>query len=103
MYIDRTFNAGQFMQSRDRIHRVGLRHDEQVTYHLLIAHDTIDQTVHARLQAKEQRMLNLLDDPNIPVVDMPVSTDQLSGAEDEEDLDFEAVIRHLRETIATHR
>jgi SNF2 family DNA or RNA helicase len=103
VYLDRTFNAGQFMQSRDRIHRVGLRQDEQVTYHLLIARDTIDQTVHARLQAKEQRMLNLLDDPNIPVVDMPVSTDQLSGAEDEEDLDFEAVIRHLRETIATHR
>jgi len=103
VYVDRTFNAGQFMQSRDRIHRVGLREDEHVTYHLLITRDTIDQTVHTRLQAKEQRMLAFLDDPNIPVIDMPVSTDQLSGAEDEEDLDFDAVVRHLRNVVAAQR
>ena len=60
---------------------------------------TIDQTVQARLLAKEQRMLGFLDDPNIPVVDLPVSTDQLSGGEDEEELDFEAVIEHLREVV----
>ena len=44
-------------------------------------------------------MLGFLDDPNIPVVDLPVSTDQLSGGEDEEELDFEAVIEHLREVV----
>jgi len=96
VYLDRTFNAGQFMQSRDRIHRVGLAGDELVTYHLLISKATIDQTVNTRLEAKEQRMLNLLDDPDIPVQDLPVSTDELSGSEDEEDLDFAAVIEHLR-------
>jgi SNF2 family DNA or RNA helicase len=101
VYVDRTFNAGQFMQSRDRIHRVGLTPDEIVTYHLLVTQGTIDQTVHDRLLAKEGRMLALLDDPNIPVVDLPVSTDQLSGTEDEEELDFAAVIEHLR--AVTHR
>lgn len=96
VYLDRTFNAGQFMQSRDRIHRVGLRPDEVVTYHLLIAKGTIDETVNTRLQEKEETMLRLLDDQDIPVLELPVSTDQLSGSDDEEALDFAAVIQHLR-------
>lgn len=97
VYLDRTFNAGQFMQSRDRIHRVGLQPDETVTYHLLVGEGTIDEVVHARLLAKEARMMAFLDDPNIPVVDFPVSTDQLSGTEDEEALDFRAVVEQLRQ------
>lgn len=96
VYLDRTFNAGQFMQSRDRIHRVGMPAGVTVNYHLLVTEGTIDEVVHARLLAKETRMLALLDDPNIPVVELPVSTDQLSGTEGEEALDFDAVIEHLR-------
>jgi len=101
IYLDRTFNAGQFIQSRDRIHRVGLRPDEEVTYHLLMSEGTIDETVDRRLQTKEQRMADVLNDPGIPSVALQVSTDHLSGPDDEEEaLDFAAVIEDLRSRVA---
>jgi SNF2 family DNA or RNA helicase len=100
IYLDRTFNAGQFIQSRDRIHRVGLAPEERVTYHLLLSHDTIDETVDWRLAEKEQRMLALLDDPDIPNVGFQIATDHLSGPdEEEEEIDFEAVLEDIRKRI----
>lgn len=100
VYLDRTFNAGQFIQSRDRIHRVGLRLDETVTYHLLLSEATIDQTIDARLLAKEERMMALLDDPDLPATELQISTDHLCGPdEQEEEIDFEAVIEDLRRRL----
>jgi SNF2 family DNA or RNA helicase len=72
IYLERTFNAGQFIQSRERIHRVGLERHEEVTYHLLISQGTIDETVDARLAAKEQRMMDVLDDPDLPVAELDI-------------------------------
>ncbi len=104
IYLDRTFNAGQFMQSRDRIHRVGLAAGEEVTYHLLLSEGTIDETVDRRLHDKEQRMFDVLDDPNIPTAGMQVSTDHLSGPDEEEEaIDFDAVIQDLQRRLQRHR
>ncbi len=97
IYVDRTFNAGQYIQSRERIHRVGLLPDEHVTYHLLISVRTIDETVDRRLDVKEQRMLALLDDPDLPGVALEVATDHVSGEDEaEEEVDFLEVIRDLQ-------
>lgn len=98
IYLDRTFNAGQFIQSRERIHRVGLQPNEEVTYHILLTQGTIDETVDNRLTTKEQRMMDVLDDPDVPAAALEVSTDHLSGPDDsEEEIDFQAVIDHLRQ------
>jgi SNF2 family DNA or RNA helicase len=98
IYLDRTFNAGQFIQSRERIHRVGLERNEDVTYHILLTQGTIDETVDSRLTMKEQRMMDVLDDPDVPTAALEVSTDHLSGPDDsEEEIDFDAVIEHLRQ------
>jgi SNF2 family DNA or RNA helicase len=94
VYVDRSFNAGQFIQSRNRIHRVGLLPDEDVTYHLLLTEGSIDEVVNRRLTEKETTMNQLLDDDDAPVVALPVSTGDLFGTEDE--LDFDAVIEQLR-------
>jgi SNF2 family DNA or RNA helicase len=94
IYVDRSFNAGQFIQSRNRIHRVGLLPHEDVTYHLLLTEGSIDEVVNRRLADKEATMNQLLDDDDAPVVSMPVSTGDLFGTEDE--LDFAAVIEQLR-------
>lgn len=100
IYVDRTFNAGQYIQSRERIHRVGLLPDEHVTYHLLMSEGTIDETIDQRLEAKEARMLELLDDPDLPSGALEVATDHVSGADDsEEEIDFNAVIRDLEQRL----
>ena len=35
IYLDRNFNAGQYMQSMDRIHRIGMDPNSHVQYHLI--------------------------------------------------------------------
>jgi SNF2 family DNA or RNA helicase len=100
IYLDRTFNAGQFIQSRDRIHRVGLDKSEIVTYHLLLSEGSIDETIDRRLMAKEQQMLDLLEDPDLPTAGVQIATDHLSGPDEgEEEIDFDAVLEDLRKRI----
>ena len=89
IYLDRTYDAALFLQSIDRVHRLGLPPDAQVEIHILIAeHDgrpTIDELVDMSLQQKEARMLDLLEGAELQPVGQP--EDPLVAAEgDEEDL-----------------
>jgi len=52
--------AVHYMQSVDRIHRRGQQHD--VTYHVLLAHDTIEEREFDRLLQKEHAGRQLLGD-----------------------------------------
>jgi SNF2 family DNA or RNA helicase len=64
IYLDRTYDCAQWLQSIDRIHRLGLPADAQVRVHVLrglsYGHPTVDDLVQASLAAKEARMLQLL-------------------------------------------
>ncbi|MCH7540093.1 MAG: DEAD/DEAH box helicase [Proteobacteria bacterium] len=65
IYVDRTFNAAHYLQSVDRIHRLGA--DVEVHIHILesIAPNVtgaIDYSVRRRLIAKLRTMANALDD-----------------------------------------
>jgi len=94
VYLDRTFNCGQYMQSLDRIHRIGLSANETVTYHVLIATDTIDETIERRLEDKRRAMIRLLED-ELPLGSLDVEEQQLGRSDDEEAIDFEETIRDL--------
>lgn len=65
IYLDRTYDCAQWLQSIDRIHRLGLPEDAEVRVHVLRAlsggQSTADQLVQASLSAKEARMLLLLE------------------------------------------
>ena len=55
IYIDRTYNAGQFMQSRDRIHRLIEKEKENQKYidiYALNMPGSIEQRVHDSLNRK---------------------------------------------------
>jgi SNF2 family DNA or RNA helicase len=65
VYVDRDFAAGRFMQSMDRIHRLGLPADARTRVTVLIANNTIDELVEQRLNAKLQFMGGVLDDPAV--------------------------------------
>jgi len=92
IYVDRTFNAGQYIQSLDRIHRIGLDPKDTITYHILCSRDTIDEVIDTRLDDKYQRMLNMLND-DLNIFNLETEMDEVSDEELEND--FQAVTKQL--------
>jgi hypothetical protein len=62
VYVDRDFSAGRFMQSLDRIHRLGLAPGTRTRVTILVANETIDELVEQRLATKLKFMGGVLDD-----------------------------------------
>lgn len=69
LYLERGFNAAQYLQSRDRIHRYGLSGDTITTYYKLACHDSIDEVIDERLALKEERMMRIVESSTIPLFD----------------------------------
>lgn len=94
VYLERTFNAGQFLQSIDRIHRLGLLPGTKTRITFLLTAETIDMTVDDRLRTKAAGLGTMLDDPNLAAVALPDDEDY--GAPLDDALDVEALFKHLR-------
>lgn len=62
IYLDRNFNSAHFLQSIDRIHRLGLSPDIETNIEILVAQDTIDEVLIKRLNDKILAMGKILDD-----------------------------------------
>ena len=98
IYFDRNYNAGQFLQSCDRIHRYGkypgtetITCAEQiVTYHILESRGTIDQRISNRLAEKidNQNRILRLGDYSTPIEEVGTNSNDSSGMSnaDREDL-----------------
>jgi SNF2 family DNA or RNA helicase len=93
VYVDRDFMAGRFLQSLDRIHRLGLPPESETRVTVLAARDTIDEVVELRLGQKLEFMGKILDDPTVQ---------QLSDLQEEpsvagglETSDVQALLRHI--------
>ncbi len=95
IYLDRTFNAGQFLQSVDRIHRLGLSDDAETRITFLITADTIDEAVDRRVREKVARLSEMLDDPTLVGMALPDEEDYGPPIDDSSD-DLEALFGHLR-------
>ena len=93
IYIDRTFNAGQYLQSLDRIHRLGLDPDQDTRITLLSSVGTIDDRVNNRVADKARRMAALLDDRHL--VEMALPDNEQSGEPLDDTLDLAEVLDHL--------
>ncbi|MGD9735917.1 MAG: SNF2-related protein [Solirubrobacterales bacterium] len=76
IYVDRTFNAGQYLQSLDRIHRLGLESGTETRITFLVASGTIDQSVSGRVATKAERLAELLSDSALTTMALP---DEESG------------------------
>ncbi|MER8942883.1 DEAD/DEAH box helicase [Mesorhizobium sp. M0915] len=68
IYFDRDFNAGRYIQSKDRIHRYNPQGGLPVTYYNLVGKGTVDDDIDARLIVKEQRLADLVDAEDIPLL-----------------------------------
>lgn len=93
VYVDRTFNAGQYLQSLDRIHRLGIDPEEETRITFLVTSGTVDMTVNMRVDQKAQRLGQILSDDTIATMALPDQEDYEEVlAED----DVAALLAHLR-------
>lgn len=81
VHVDRTFNAGLYLQSVDRTHRLGLPADAVCENRVLVASDTLDEYVHERLTEKVATMSRLLNDRSVSTLALP-DLDEVVGVED---------------------
>lgn len=97
IYLDRTFNAGHFLQSQDRIHRLGLRPHTLTRFTLLGSLGSIDETVDVRLRDKVSALSLLLDDPGLVRIALPTEDADGSDGTSEPAFqdDFAAVRAHV--------
>ncbi len=62
IYLERDYNCSNFLQSKDRIHRVGLPKDQVTNYYYIISRNSIDSVIDRKLQAKIKRMEAIIDE-----------------------------------------
>lgn len=93
VYLDRTFNAGQYLQSIDRIHRIGLPPNTDTRITILESVGTIDEGVSQRVAQKAERLSVMLTDPAL--VTMALPDEELAGDELDPD-DLDVLFAHLQ-------
>jgi hypothetical protein len=93
VYVDRDFAAGRFMQSLDRIHRLGLNPGIRTQITVLIADQTIDEIVEQRLAVKLRFMGSILDDP--AVLELSDLNEEPSAAAGMDAADIQALLHYL--------
>ncbi|MFC1910627.1 DEAD/DEAH box helicase [Chloroflexota bacterium] len=75
IYLDRTFNCGQFLQSMNRIHRVGLPEHAQTHYWIPLLDCAVERSVERRLKERQTTMYEFLgDNSRIIGSDLPEET-----------------------------
>jgi SNF2 family DNA or RNA helicase len=104
IYFDRSYNAGQYLQSCDRIHRFGYHPKtgrntcakETVTYYILESTGTIDERISTRLTDKIDRQEAILNsgDYTQPLTESGSSRRDATGMSD---LDREDFVDHIRD------
>ena len=68
IYMERDYNAANYIQSKNRIHRVGMPKGITANYYQLISERSIDEDVYFRLSEKVIRMEEIIDQ-DIPLFD----------------------------------
>ena len=92
IYLDRTYNGGHYMQSLERIHRIGIPQGTKTEYYILQSEDSIDLNIDARLEDKKDMMLEILNDIDPTKLDYDLTYDQFTN---EFDADFKSFKKHL--------
>jgi SNF2 family DNA or RNA helicase len=81
VYLDRTFNAAHYLQSEDRIHRLGMAPGQRTTVEIVECEGTIDETVRTRLGYKINRMAEVLNDHSLSPAPTPASEAEMDDPE----------------------
>jgi SNF2 family DNA or RNA helicase len=81
IYMERDYNCGNFLQSKDRIHRVGLEPDQITRYYYFLSENSIDEVINQKLDEKAQRMSKVIDGeiPLLSILDDDNETDLIQA------------------------
>ncbi len=83
IYVDRTYNCGQFLQSLNRIHRIGLPQGVETHYWIPIIDCAVERSVDRRLQQRQRTMFEFLGDDS-PVLGVDWQEDTAAADSDDE-------------------
>ena len=82
IYYDLSYNCAQYLQSLDRIHRVGGSEEQEAYYFFLQYQNTIEQDILNNLEEKAQKMYQIIEgDFNIYSLDMFEYFDEMKAYE----------------------
>ncbi|MGW1077133.1 DEAD/DEAH box helicase [Streptomyces sp. NPDC002537] len=98
VYVDRDFMAGRFLQSLDRIHRLGLTPDTETRITVLAARGTVDEVVALRMEEKLTFMGGILDDPSVQQLGDLQEEPSVAGGMDMADV--QALLGHIDGVVA---
>jgi len=97
IFVDRSYNAGLYLQAVDRIHRLGLDPNQKTTIEILVSKGTIDERVANRLETKVNALSRFLQDKHLVQSAIPqgdeISPEDVLGLDDE---DFEDIARYWK-------
>lgn len=97
IFVDRSYNAGLYLQAVDRIHRLGLAPNQKTTIEILVSKGTIDERVANRLETKVKALSNFLQDEHLVKAAIPqgdeLSPEDVLGLDDE---DFEDIASYWK-------
>ena len=100
--MDRTYNAAHWIQSKKRIHRIGIAPDVKTKYTILMSKyenrnlRTIDDHINENLNEKEEKMAEFLADPRLNLVSLNLDYKKITDPESVED-DYKGLIKFLKE------
>jgi len=95
IYVDRTFNCGQFLQSLNRIHRVGLPEGVTTHYWIPMIECAVEHVVDNRLQERQRLMYEFLGDET-PVLGIDIDEEtEVTDSNEELNQDFQEIIGEI--------
>ena len=110
IYLERNFNAGQYMQSLSRIYRIGSDKTKPVKYIFLRTvfedkiTDTIDGTIDSKLKERIKRLYTLLNDEfEIHPLSLESPRYNMKGLSSKTDDETEITYKKVNEMISRHK
>lgn len=95
IYVDRTYNCGQFLQSLNRIHRIGLPEGTITDYWIPVVDCGVERSVDRRLKQRQLTMFEFLGD-DAPVLGVDWQEEAISvDSEDETEAAFRDLLAEL--------
>lgn len=82
IYVNRNFNAAQFIQSKDRIHRINMPEGTTAHYYFIENKESIDSSISEKLKMKEKRMLEILDADDITIGGAEMEDNSIMSTQD---------------------
>ena len=110
IYVDRTFNGGHYMQSLERIHRVGLDPRAVTTYDIIQSEveqgiPSIDQVIETSLERKKRDMDGFLNHADLGVMRYNEENNEADyrnavGEDRDLDNDFNSILDHINRDLS---